>query len=72
VLTLPIPLRFLCAADTRALSEILACVQHCLAAHLIERAHLTKRTRRLTRKVGRINPETQRAVDVGLRLVLAL
>jgi hypothetical protein len=46
VLTMPIPLRFLCAADTRALNEVLACVQHCLAAHLIERAHLTRHTAR--------------------------
>jgi hypothetical protein len=34
VLTMPIPLRFLCAADPRATSEILKVVYQCLADHL--------------------------------------
>lgn len=46
VLTLPIPLRLLCAADTRALSEILRIVYRCLSSHLIARAHLDKHSAR--------------------------
>jgi Putative transposase len=40
VLTLPVPLRLLCAIDTRALSEILRIVYRCLSSHLIARAQL--------------------------------
>jgi ribosomal protein S27E len=46
VLSLPIPLRFLSAAHPKAMGEILRVVYHCLAEHLIERAHLTKQTAR--------------------------
>jgi len=42
VLTLPIPLRLLCATDSRALSEILRIVYRCLSAHLLSAAHLDK------------------------------
>jgi hypothetical protein len=46
VLTLPIPLRLLCATDTRALSEILRIVHRCLCGHLISAAHLKKHSAR--------------------------
>jgi hypothetical protein len=42
VLTLPIPLRLLCATDSPALSEILRIVYRCLSAHLLSAAHLDK------------------------------
>ena len=42
VLTLPIPLRLLCATDARALSEILRILYRCLSSHLLSAAHLDK------------------------------
>ena len=42
VLPFPIPLRLVCAADTRVLSEILRIVYPCPSSHLIARAQLDK------------------------------
>ena len=46
MLTFPIPLRLLCATDTRVLSEILRIMYRCLCGHLIGAAHLKKHSAR--------------------------